>query len=268
MAFIQCSFTSEVLNLTCAMNVIVPELTLEERTKFGSSVKFQTLYLLHGYSGDHTNWMRRTSIERYADENRIAVVMPAADNSFYTDMASGKKYYTYISEEIPRKARELFPLSHEREDNFIAGLSMGGYGAFKIALRNPEKFAAAASISGALDVANLVNDPTHASPDRRLEFINIFGDLTKIKNSENDLFYLAQNLKNSNTDIPKLYQACGTEDFLYEQNIKFKNFAKDIGLDLVYEEGPGEHTWAFWDKYIQNVLNFLPLKRQPVQYKK
>lgn len=97
-----------------------------------------TLYLLHGLSDDDSIWLRRTSIERYVAQMGIAVVMPQVHRSFYTDMAAGGQYWTFISEELPALARSFFPLSAKREDNFVAGLSMGGYGALKLGLRKPE----------------------------------------------------------------------------------------------------------------------------------
>src|SRR5665647_1599457 len=130
MAFIQCDFYSEALGLSTSMSVILPQQTKTQIGMKGNvfTIKHPTLYLLHGLSDDHTIWMRRTSIERYASELGIAVVMPAVHRSFYTDMANGLNFWTFISEELPSIARSFFPLSEKREDNFVAGLSMGGYG--------------------------------------------------------------------------------------------------------------------------------------------
>lgn len=234
------------------MMVVLPQRPLPTITA-SPSPQFPTLYLLHGLSDDHTVWPRRTSIERYAEEKGIAVVMPAVNRSFYTDMVSGPRYWTYVSEEVPARARDMFPLSHERADNFVAGLSMGGYGAFKLALRHPERFAAAASLSGALDMAN-VHDPA-LEPDLRL----IFGDLGTIAGSANDLFHLAAQVSQSDGPKPSLFQWCGTEDFLYGFNVKFRDFVQPLPFDYTYSEGPGDHTWGYWDAQIQNVLNWLPL---------
>ncbi|NLC43048.1 MAG: esterase family protein [Clostridiales bacterium] len=256
MAFIQCDFFSEVLGLSCSMNVILPQETsgqigMDNRV---ISKKHPTLFLLHGLSDDHTIWMRRTSIERYVASLGLAVVMPAVHRSFYTDMAVGYRYWTFISEELPAIARSFFPLSDKREDNFVAGLSMGGYGAFKMALSCPDKFAAGASLSGALDVANL------ASIRESGEIENIVGDWTKITGSNNDLFYLAEKVAESDDPKPKLFQCVGTEDYLYGDNIRFRDFVQSLGcFDYTYEEGPGNHTWDFWDENIKRVLEWLPL---------
>jgi putative tributyrin esterase len=257
MAFIQCNFFSEVLGLSCSVNVILPQQTtnqigMENRV---AAKKHPTLYLLHGLSDDHTIWMRRTSIERYVASLGLAVVMPNVHRSFYTDMDKGLKYWTFVSEELPAVCRSFFPLSDKREDNFVAGLSMGGYGAFKLALSCPDKFAAGASLSGALDIARLAKG-RFDNP----EFVNIFGDPDKISGSKNDLFYLAQEASKSEDPKPMLYQCCGTEDYLYKDNIRFKEFVEELNFDYTYEEGPGIHEWGYWDKMIQRVLEWLPLK--------
>src|SRR5919108_3091874 len=148
-------FFSEVLGFFTSMHVLLPQRTLAD-AKAKRTPKYRTLYLLHGYSDDHTAWQRWTSIERYVDGLELAVVMPAVHLSYYTDIAYGGKYWQFISEEVPAVVRDIFPLSSERKNNFVAGLSMGGYGAFKLALTHPERYAAAASLSGALDIGERV----------------------------------------------------------------------------------------------------------------
>jgi len=257
MALIHCNFWSEVLGLCCSLDAIIPEPRFSLDSKFTSRKRyFPALYLLHGLTDDHTIWQRRTSIERYAAEYEVVVIMPAVGRSYYTDMAQGYRYWTFISKELPVITRNLLPLSSRREDNFVAGLSMGGYGAFKIALSCPEKFSAAASLSGVLDVAGLAQESV-----RQQEMRLIFGNIKNIPGSINDLFYLCDNLDPKYKRDLKLYQWCGTEDFLYEKNQKFKAHAENIGLDLTYEEGPGEHEWNAWDLMIQRILAWLPLPK-------
>lgn len=250
MALIECNFFSETLGLCTAMNVILPQPVRR---------RYPVLYLLHGLSDDHTIWCRRTSIERYADALGLAVVMPAVHRSFYADMATGQRYWTFVSQELPELACGFFPLSTKREDTFVAGLSMGGYGAFKLALSLPERFAAAASLSGALDQVWAV--PT-LEPEERREWTNIFGDLDKLAGSPHDLLYLAEQVAQSDGPKPRLYQWCGIEDFLYTENTRFRDHAQRLGLDLTYEEGPGDHEWRYWDEQIQRVLAWLPLRRR------
>lgn len=255
MALIKCDFFSESLQLSTSMTVILPQ---ETNAQIGmkntvSGNKHQTLYLLHGLSDDHTIWTRRTSIERYAAPLGLAVVMPQVDRSFYTNMAYGNKYWTFLTEELPMVARSFFPLSEARADNFVAGLSMGGYGAFKWALNKPDSFIAAASLSGAMDVETL-QDRSEGGL-----YQLIFGE-NSIRGTEHDLFSLVEKVKDQNVK-PSLYQCCGTEDFLFEDNKRFKQACEHTAFDYTYEFSPGEHEWGYWDKKIQDVLEWLPLRK-------
>ena len=258
MALITCDFFSESLGLSTSMTVILPQQTAAQigmQGKAGTG-KFPVLYLLHGLSDDHTIWLRRTSIERYVAPLGLAVVMPAVHRSFYNDMAHGMKFWTFVSEELPMLTRSFFPISEKREDNFVAGLSMGGFGAFKLAFNKPENFAAAASLSGCMDVKSVYE---RWNDVRECDII--FGGFDKIEGTQNDLFDVSKKLAKSKGPKPKLFMACGTEDFLYKQNLQMKKHLEGLKLDLKYAERPGDHEWGFWDAEIQNVLNWLPLKK-------
>ena len=242
MALIQCDFFSDVLGLSMSANVILPQNT---------KGKLPCLYLLHGWSDDHTTWSRRTSIERYVANKGIAVVMPAGHKSYYCDLKGGDRYWEYISEEVPQIMRDFFPLSDKREDNFVAGLSMGGYGAFKLALNKPEQFSAGASLSGAVGT-------DWAEHSRKSIDVDIaFGSEEEYKTSINNLAYVAQELSKSTKPKPRLYQCCGTEDFLYDNNRKYKALMETLDFDYTYEEEPGSHEWGYWDMKIQRVLDWL-----------
>jgi S-formylglutathione hydrolase FrmB len=263
MALLHCDFFSDVLGLCCSMDVVLPQQTsgqigMETVARRG---RFPTLYLLHGLSDDHTIWQRRTSIERYVADLGLAVVMPAVHRSFYADMARGYRYWTFVSEELPAICRSFFPLSERREDTFVAGLSMGGYGAFKLALRCPDQYAAAASLSGALDIRYL----GQGEPAAVAEWENVFGDLGALAGSEDDLFHLAERVARSTGPKPRLFQWCGTGDFLHEGNVRFRDHAAALGLDLAYSESPGDHQWKYWDEQIQSVLAWLPLESPQAQ---
>ena len=253
MALLHVQFYSQALQIAVSVDVILPQ----ERCLRGR--KSPVLYLLHGLSDDHSIWQRRTSIERYADALGLAVVMPAVNRSFYTDTTYGAKYWNFISEELPRVMHSFFPLSDKRADTFVAGLSMGGYGAFKLALTLPDRFAAAASLSGALDVASMAERGAKEDPEWRREKESVFGDLSAVRGSGHDLLHLARQVARRKRQ-PMLFQCCGTEDFLYQMNTTFRKHAKKLGLDLHYEEGPGEHEWGYWDDNIQRVLAWLPLR--------
>ena len=249
MALIHMDFFSNSLEMSCGMNVIIPNGVIGKG-------KLPALYLLHGLSDDETIWLRRTNIERYAEKYRLVIIMPDGGRSFYTDMVHGYRYWTFISKELPELCQSIFPISNRRENRFAAGLSMGGYGAMKLGLRLPGRYAAVASLSGAvaIDEARLGD----ATPALRRELTDIFGDPKKFAASSDNLFYVANRLKKTPEKAPKMYLACGTEDFLLQGNRDFRA-AYESTFDLTYVEGPGAHTWAFWDEYIQQVLAWLPI---------
>ena len=239
MAFLTLNFPSWALGHETEVYVILPNTDRKEKP-------CRNLYLLHGLSDDNTVWMRRTSIERYADKYSIAVIMPNGGKSFYTDMLYGEAYYTYISKELPQKMSEYFGLSTERENNYIAGNSMGGYGALKTALRENDRFAAVAGLSSATDMSV-----------KRFEdvMIPVFGDGLNVR-EEDDLFLLAANKKDSPTK-PEIFMGIGTEDFLYEENQRFLTVLKENGYSVTYRESVGNHCWDFWDEYIQYALDWM-----------
>ena len=244
MAFFECTFKSESLGKDTDFNVIVPQ----------NPESARVLYLLHGFSDNHTNWTRMTSIERYANEHNYFIIMPDGGKSFYSDMEYGLAYYSYISEELPRYIGKVFNVNTCRENTFIAGLSMGGYGAFKIALRNPDKYCGAAALSGVLDVSSRFD-----SGQWQRDVYLICGD-KDIRGTDDDLISLLDKYSDSTLKKPRLYQACGTEDFLYSDNQTFKAKVSPMEFDYRYEEGPGTHSWTFWDSYIKRALEFFDEK--------
>lgn len=261
MAFMEINFHSDALGSDTTVNVVVPQRTRGNigirEGEFGDT--YPTLFLLHGMSDDHTIWSRRTSIERYADEQGIAVVMPSTQLGWYTDMKFGPHFRSYIGEELPKIVRGFFPgMSHKREDTYLAGNSMGGYGSLALALTYPETFSIAAPLSGAFDPKWLYKPE---SPDMNL-FYDIFGKIEEFDGSNNDLFHLSKVRREDGSPLPSIYMACGTEDFLYADNRRMKAHLEVLGYDLTYVEKPGSHNWSFWDGEIQAVLNFIDAKRR------
>ncbi len=256
MALIHCDFFAETLGLSTSATVLLPR-SAQARTASRKARRLPVLYLLHGLSDDHTVWQRRTSIERYVDPLNLAVVMPAVGRSYYCDMAHGLKYWTFLSEELPRLMQSFFPLSARREDTFAAGLSMGGMGAMKLGLTHPERFAAVASLSGAIDPLSSVR--RHAT-DRPVEMRDIFGDPRKLAGGPNDLFAMAARLRRAGERLPRLFLCCGEQDFLWEDNVRLKSHLEKLGVPFTWRQGPGSHEWSYWDAEIQNVLKWLPLR--------
>lgn len=253
MAFLQIQFFSAALNVASTVNVILPE--ANQGIGMGSSsgtAAPKVLYLLHGYSDDHSIWMRRTSVERYAANHQLAVIMPAVNHSFYCNEKHGERYWDYVSEELPRTMHRFLRLSDRPEDTYVAGLSMGGYGAMRLALTYPERFAAAASFSGAADISSLF--------DRHMEdgtAPRIFGEKTEIKGTEADLFHLMK-VNGSAPKKPRLYVSCGTKDFLYDQHQRFVPALKECGWDVTrHDEPDAVHEWGLWDREIRKFIDFI-----------
>ncbi len=259
MALMHVDFFSDVLGMCMNMDVVIPQQTTQQigMTGKASEGRYKTMYLLHGMSDDHTIWQRRTSIERYVSELGIAVVMPTTHLGFYTDTTYGMRYWTYISKELPRICREFFPrMSDKREDTLAAGLSMGGYGAWKLGLRASDTFGAAASLSGALDVVDDYQRHIEENGDRLPLLQGIFGSPEELEGSENDLFFLAEKLASEGKALPRLYAWCGREDFLYQENLRAWDHVRRLGYDLTSQASAGDHQWEYWDAKIQDVLKW------------
>lgn len=236
MAIFDCIYTSEVLNGKTAFRAIIPE-----------DVDIKTapiFYLLHGLDGNYLSWFSNTDLEPLAEKYGVIMIMPDAKNSFYTDTGI-YKYYTQITYELPHHAERYFNLKGERH---LAGVSMGGHGAYKIAMKNPDMFKTVASFSGVLDLSEHVNDAIDA---RKTLCMNaVFGEGADLTGTDNDLF----NLIDSYSGSLRFYQFCGTEDFLYSTNRKFRDLARSKRIDLTYLEGAGDHTWPVWAKQIQHYI--------------
>ena len=249
MALLHLVYFSDVLGVQTPVDVILPEgkqgIGVEAR---GEAELPKVLYLLHGYSDDQTIWQRRTSVERYAAGHNLAIVMPGVNHSFYCNELYGERYWDYVSDELPRMMHRFFRLSDKPEDTFVAGLSMGGYGAMKLALNFPERFGAAASFSGAVDIAS-------ASRRNTQNWKRISGGKS-VRGTENDLLHMLK--VNSEAERkPRLYVSCGTADFLYGQHQKFIPLLKKNGWDVThYEEPDAVHEWGFWDREIRKFIEF------------
>ena len=256
MAFCELRYHSDALGRAVSVNVILPE---NAKTLIGMNTgagdTYKTLYLLHGLSDDHTIWERRTSIERYATERGIAVVMPNGGRSWYTDMANGARYFIFITEELPSVCRGFFRgMSDKREDNMIGGLSMGGYGAVKAALTHPESFGACICLSGALDISSFKH---HSVQEWRAIFGYDLQSAAELRGTHHDVYTLAEENAKSGKPFPKLYMWCGDGDYLLENSIRFDSLLTSLGVEHRYEQSEGDHSWRWWDMHIQDGLDYV-----------
>lgn len=228
-------FHSMALGLDTAMTVLLPR-----RPGGGTGV----LHLLHGGGEDHTAWTRRSAIEEHVDGLDLAVVMPHGGEGYWTDAVHGGRWWTFLAEELPEIVRDLLRLDPPRERTFAAGLSRGGYGALKLGLRQPHRFAAVAGLSAKIDIAN----EDWSEPRRR----DWFGDADRARREGNDLLALLDQVDPA--ACPQLLLTCGTEDRLVEESRRFAAAAAARGLPVTATEGPGAHEWSVWDRDIQQVL--------------
>ena len=257
MALLQINYVSAALQRTVPVQVILPVDKFGPDGKLPEKKKFKTLYLLHGYLGNYTDWVSGTRIQRWAEERDLCVVMPSGDNAFYVDRpATGNCYGEFIGRELVELTRRMFPLSERREDTFIGGLSMGGYGAMRNGLKYHDTFGAVISFSGVL---NLFEAWGKASKEEDWSFQErIFGQYAEAVSSDKNPVWLARELAGKE-NLPDIYIACGREDFLLSHSRNFRDLLTENGYHVTYEEGPGGHEWDFWDTYIKKALDWLPL---------
>lgn len=258
MAFFDGVIYSRALQMDTQLAAILPHDSREARVDAPAQKKGagsqRTLILLHGLSDNAAAWWMRTSIIRYAEAHGIAVLMPQGEKSFYHDMVYGDRYFTYLTEELPKLASEMFGLSVQPNDLMIAGLSMGGYGALKCALTYPERYCGCAAFSSACDLREIAKGTEVL--DQTNTFEAIFGTPVSVPD-ESDLFYLAEKNAARLGEL-QLYMACGRQDFLYESNVRFSNLMRAKPLKrFLYEEWDGVHEWGFWDEAIRRTLDWM-----------
>lgn len=247
-------FYSEKLGFTTRLDVIFPDESNDVTpVQFGVP---RVLYLLHGLSGSSGEWTRFSKIEYYAKKYNFIIIMPEVQRSFYCDVPGGPAYFSYVTQELPGICEKWFRLDSRRENTYIAGESMGGYGAFKAALRRPERYTAAASLSGVLDYRLLCCRVLNGEwPDVSSDELYALHGPTGLPGAENDLLELVGRAAEK-PDRTRLIQLCGTEDFLYEANQNFRRAAAEAGCDLTWREAPGDHEWPYWDKAVQHAFQF------------
>jgi putative tributyrin esterase len=250
MAFIHIDHLPETIKTNTPLNLIVPD---PARIKGIPVRERKILYLLHGLSDDASAWQRFSAIETYAALYGLVVVMPSAGRSFYTDQPNGQNYFSYLVKELPRYLADLFGIIPTRDNTLIAGLSMGGYGAFKAAFLHPEQYFAAASFSGTLSLTHM----SAAMPDYQFyeEFSLLFGDLKKLPGSQQDPVVWLQQAVADHVTLPKLYIACGKQDKLYPLNQYFNAACQKAQVDVEYRECDGDHNWIYWNDQIQWFLS-------------
>lgn len=254
---LSCDFDSRVLNTKASVKVYLPDTIdrlneVNDFDKYYRFDRFKTLFLLHGAWDDALSWIENTSVTRYASKYKLALVLPSVGNSFYSDMFAGEEYFKFVTEELIGFTRNMFPIADTRENCFIGGNSMGGYGAFKIALKRPDLFAKAFSLSGALEIQSAARIVKTLGVKSQ----NIFENVRKLKGTEDDLQVLLRQAIQNNVNIPNFYQAIGFRDYMYKGNQEFLALTKELNFPITYVEDQGEHDWEFWDKYVERAIHW------------
>ncbi len=240
MAILRVGFFGQSILKQTNMTVVLPD-------DAKSAGPYPVMYLLHGLSDDDTIWARRTSLERYVAGMPLIVVMPDSGRGYYTDAKRGLAYESHIMKDVIGFVDRFFPTIPDRRGRAIGGLSMGGYGSMKLALKYPDRFCSVVSHSGVFDIARSLK-----RPERNGELSLIFGD--DPADGGNDVLRLAEELDRASA--PAIRFDCGTEDFLIEDNRAFHRHLQKLGIKHEYEEFPGSHEWGYWDLHIQQALKF------------
>ena len=256
-------FSSKALGKAVNISVILPD--TDEIPENG----WKVIYLLHGWSENHTAWTRYTSIERYAMKRGLAVVMPDCEFSFYNDMANGLKYFTYLTEELPAVCSKYFRISTRREDTFIGGLSMGGCRALTTGLTRPDLYAGVICMSAA-------NFPVSAFPEQAKTVTEeswpgwhsamrrIYGDrFPNLAGTKYDVYEMADAIVKAGGPYPIVFHYMGTGEI---DNLEWAR--RDESKFLSYEGNPfnyklvtypGIHNWDAWDAHIEEALDYVGL---------
>lgn len=244
MAIFRGTIRSRALEMDTSLHIVLPE---------GGKAR-RTLVLLHGMKCNADSWTRMTCVERYAARHEVALVMPEVQHGYYTDMRMGLPYYSYVAEELPERLCEMYHIPLDRKRLFIGGFSMGGFGALKIALTRPDRYAGCLALSARCFVQEKINSVRH-HPRQLGEMQAVFGCDLK-PGPENDLLQLAGKTAAAGL-MPHLYIACGQEDEFLGENQHLCSRLSALGYWMQYETWPGGHDWSFWDEGVKRGMEWL-----------
>lgn len=264
-------YPSKALGIHTKVNIVLPQ-DRGQGSRLNEGCLYQVLWLLHGGTDDENDYILNTNVARYADESRIAVIMPEDDNAFYTDgyIENGGRYFTYVTEELVEMCRSILPISAAREDNFIAGHSMGAGGAMKCAVLHPELYRAALIMSGSGMRMHRKEDAWVAPFLDRVMSGDDMSDIVYPEDPKRDVqmaYPIYRILKEKKADLPEFFFTCGGNDMVLDSVKKGLAFYDYMGLPYFYEEVPGyRHEWDFWDMQLRKALKeWLPLKHDVIR---
>lgn len=253
MAWLTVNFNSKSLNMPVMLDILIPQ----------GRGGYKQLYLLHGAGGDHTSWITKSRAADYAEGKNIAVIMPSGNNKCYVNNRYGKDYFTFLTEELVEKCETWFSLSDKKEDRYIGGMSMGGYGAVHAALKRPDLYSAAFSYSGLLDISERFARP------QGLDLSPVFGKEEEFSTQDYDLFDFIRKMRlknNENVDkTTEFILTCGLQDKRINMTTRFFRSMQVAGYKVSYIEGQGNHDWDYWDRCIHNTLEYISGKNKFIE---
>lgn len=258
MISIHCNFQSYILSTRVDIDVYLPNVIdfmndVTDYKQHYSFAPFKTLYLLHGAWDCGRQWIENTSVMRMAEEQGIALVLPSVGNSFYANTRTGFLYEDYFMKEVLGFVRAMFPLSEKREENFIAGVSMGGYGALKTVIKRPDLFSKCFVMSSVVDISYSVRIIRAIG----VETDHTLGKWKELKDSEYDLIPMIDALEEGGKELPELFLVECTGDYLIDSNRAFHQTLTEKGIPHTYREYPGIHEWKFWDEHLKECMEFI-----------
>lgn len=257
MAWIQIHFRSASTKMPVELQALIPQYSPGGgRGAVSHNGPYPTLYLLHGLGGSGTEWLRNTSLERYLHQRPMAVILPDANNSFWANMQTGQDYFNFITEELPAACEAWFPLSKKREDRFIGGISMGGFGALNAALNRPDIFSKAACLSSVTDLAPFYER------DLTVKLDWVFGPRDEWRKSVNNPYVAAEKLASSSAPKPDFFMSCGRQDGLFEGGAALRDHLTKCNIPVVWHEIDGVHNWAYGDAAIQSALDWIGVEKE------
>ena len=247
MATLRFTFPSKVLRSQAEIRAVVPD----------EGDGCAALWVLHGANMDCNEWFDHSSIASLAARRKLAVIGTSTFHGFGVNMAHGARYADYLENEWIPAVRALLPcLSAERGKNFAAGVSMGGFAAFRLALNRPELFSRAGAFAGAIGMPMIFERFERGIQPGHDDFYHAFGSYKNLVNNENDVVWLARR-RAAEQNAPRLYMFCGTEDFGYALNTIARDDLLNAGADVTWREGPGRHDFRDWDPQLPAFLDWL-----------
>ena len=262
MALFTIQFRSTSLARSTQALLLLPNDMTPEETAVNENYQreMKTLVLLHGYTGSCHDWLTGSRIQEFSNRYNLAVAMPTGENSFYLNQrGTGRAYGTFVGEELIAYLQKTFHIAMRKEDTFIGGLSMGGFGALHTGLLYPEHYSKIFALSSALivhEVMEMKEGVGNGVADYDY-YRSVFGEPASLENSENNPEFLVKQRKERGEQIQPIFMACGTEDFLLENNRQFRDFLEKEGVDLFYQESEGIHDWQFWNQYLEPAIRWL-----------